>query len=45
MTVVLHYVNEYGSIIGSFLGIVHVTSTTVVTLKAGHLRLVLQIWS
>jgi hypothetical protein len=45
MIVVLRYVDECGSIIESFLGIVHVTSTTAVTLKAGHSRLVLQIWS
>ncbi|CAJ2647832.1 unnamed protein product [Trifolium pratense] len=34
MAVVLRYVNKHGSIIESFLGIVHVTSTTAVSLKA-----------
>jgi len=33
MVVVMRYVNEYGSIIEQFLGIVHVTTTTTISLK------------
>ncbi|KAI5415921.1 hypothetical protein KIW84_041092 [Lathyrus oleraceus] len=35
MVVVIHYVNNEGKVIGRFLGVVHVSNTSALTLKSG----------